>query len=108
MKEEKSLVPTIVYSNNSFHFKSHTTPSSKSRFGDLCVWNSEDAAKTVDDRFVARNNIELPDDCRIARPRHLLVVSSAASEAPEGVELGAIWPEGVELGAIWPEGVELV
>jgi hypothetical protein len=37
-----------------------TTPSSKSRFGDLCVWNSEDAAKTVDDRFVARNNIEDP------------------------------------------------
>jgi hypothetical protein len=25
-----------------------------SRFGDLCVWNSEHAAKTVDDRFVAR------------------------------------------------------
>ncbi len=25
-----------------------------SRFGDLCVWNSEDAAKTVADRFVAR------------------------------------------------------
>jgi hypothetical protein len=60
VKEENSLVPTVVYSNNSFHFKSHTTPSSKSRFGDLCVWNSEDAAKTVDDRFVARNNIEAP------------------------------------------------
>jgi hypothetical protein len=32
-----------------------------SRLGDLCVWNSEDAAKTVDDYFFfARNNMVAP------------------------------------------------